>query len=120
MPEKHRAYAESKEYNAAYFIKKARQIGPHTTEVINTILESATFIQQSYRSCQGVLRLSSRYGQDRLENACALINPISAANYMRVKSILENKMDLHPVNENLANTSYMPYNDNVRGAEFYQ
>jgi transposase len=120
MPEKHRAYAESKEYNAAYFIKKARQIGPHTTDVISTILESATFIQQSYRSCQGVLRLSSHYGQDRLENACALINPISAANYKRVRSILENKMDLHPVNENLANTSYMPYNDNVRGAEFYQ
>jgi hypothetical protein len=37
-----------------------------------------------------------------------------------VKSILENKMDLHPVNQESADQAYMPKNDNVRGAAAYQ
>ena len=57
MPEKHMAYRRSKEVNAAYLQSKASQIGPHTRESIDCILKSALFVQQAYRSCQGVLRL---------------------------------------------------------------
>ena len=62
MPEKHMAYRRSKEVNAAYLQSKASQIGPHTRESIDCILKSALFVQQAYRSCQGVLRLAVRYG----------------------------------------------------------
>lgn len=120
MPERHRAYAESKEYNAAYFQKKAREIGPETLAVVNNILSSAIFVQQSYRSCQGLLRLTARFGKERLESACRMIEPKTAATYKRDKAILENKMDLHPTDTNLATQSYIPINENVRGAEAFQ
>lgn len=120
MPEKHRAYAESREYNAAYFLKKAREVGPETLSVVNNILNSAVFIQQSYRSCQGLIRLGGRFGPERLENACGMMEPKSAATYKRVKAILENKMDLHPADPDLATKSYIPDNDNVRGPESYR
>jgi len=55
MPERHRAYAESKEYNAAYFQKKASQVGPETRAVIDAVLDRPYFVQQSYRACQGIL-----------------------------------------------------------------
>jgi transposase len=120
MPPHHRAYVESKEYNAAYFLKRAKQIGPNTLAVVDTVLKSACFVQQSYRSCQGIIHLASRHGKERLEKACSLIQPVSGATYKRVKSILENKMDLHPVNQESADQAYMPKNDNVRGAAAYQ
>jgi len=120
MPEKHRAYAESKEYNAAYFLRKAREIGPETVAVVDTVLNSAIFVQQSYRACQGILRLSNRYGPERLESACKLMEPKTAATYKRVNAILENNMDKHPARRELAINSYMPFNDNVRGPEAYQ
>ena len=120
MPEKHRAFAQTKEYNAAYFLKKARQIGPQTTSVVESILTSAIFVQQSYRACQGIIRLTNRYGNDRVESACKILEPKSAATYKRVKTILENNMDLLPSDNSQALQSYIPHNDNVRGAGAYQ
>lgn len=120
MPEKHRAYAESKEYNAAYFIKKAAQVGPETKQVVENILASALFVQQAYRSCQGLLRLVNKYGNGRLEAACKRIEPKAAATYRRVKAILENNLDRSPTSSWLADTAYIPTNENVRGAEAYK
>ena len=119
MPEKHRAYTQSKEYNAAYFQKKSSQIGPETRAVINAILERPYFVQQSYRACQGVLRLAGRYGNERLEKACRHIEPKAAASYKMVEAILRNGLENSNTN-NGRNQIYMPHNDNVRGASTYK
>ena len=119
MPERHIAYKRSKEFNAAYFLAKASQIGPHTHECIDNILRSAIFIQQAYRSCQGVLSLALRYNSNRLESACKRIEPKTAANYKRIESILKNNLDNIPL-EKPDCISYIPYNENVRGASAYK
>lgn len=49
-----------------------------------------------------------------------MIEPKTAATYKRVKAILDNKMDLHPTDTNLATQSYIPINENVRGVEAFQ
>lgn len=120
MPENHRAYAASKEYNAAYFLKRAGQIGPETKKAVDNILQSAVFVQQSYRACQGVIRLVDRFGADRVEDACRKIEPKTAATYKRIKAILEAKLDLQPDMEDFENQAYIPSNDNVRGATAYR
>ena len=120
MPENHRAYAASKEYNAAYFLKRAGQIGPETKEAVDNILKSAIFVQQSYRACQGVIRLVDRFGADRVEAACHKIEPKTAATYKRIRAILEAKLDLQPDIEDFENQAYIPSNDNVRGATAYR
>lgn len=119
MPENHRAYAESKEYNAAYFQKKASLIGPETRAVIDAVLKRPYFVQQAYRACQGILRLGSRYTAKRLEDACRHIDQKDAASYKMVESILRNGLD--QVTESQDNdAAYMPANDNVRGADAYK
>ena len=118
MPEKHLAYKRSKEVNAAYFLSKASHIGPHTRLSIEHILSSALFVQQSYKSCQGVLRLAMRYGPERLEAACRRIEPKSASTYKRIEAILINKLD-EVSTQTIENAVYMPQNDNVRGASAY-
>lgn len=118
MPDKHIAYRHSKEINAAYLLSKAAQIGPHTRESIACILNSALFVQQAYRSCQGVLHLSMRYGADRLEAACRRIEPKSASTYKRIEAILKSNLDEIPlIASNM--TPYIPQNDNIRGASVY-
>jgi len=120
MPEKHKAYAESKEYNAAYFQKKASQVGPETRAVIDAVLSRPYFVQQSYRACQGILRLGNRYTTTRLEQACKHIEPKAAASYHMVESILKNGIDKAGNDMQPADETYMPQNDNVRGPEAYQ
>ncbi len=119
MPEKHLAYRRSKDVNAAYFQSKASRIGPHTRASIDHILASALFVQQSYRSCQGVLRLALRYGPERLEAACSRIGPKSAATYKRIEAILKKNLDGAPPAPS-DTASYMPRNEDVRGASAYQ
>lgn len=119
MPEKHLAYKRSKEINAAYLQRKASQIGPHTRASVDSILGTALFVQQAYRSCQGVLRLAVRYGPERLEAACRRMEPKNASTYKRIEAILKNNLDSLTLTES-DTESYIPQNDNVRGATEYQ
>lgn len=119
MPERHLAYKRSKGINAAWLQSKASQVGPHTRASIDSILNSALFVQQSYRSCQGVLRLAVKYGADRLEAACRRIEPKTAATYKRIEAILRNNLDSIPLTPP-DQASYIPQNDNVRGASEYK
>ncbi|MCR5071088.1 MAG: IS21 family transposase, partial [Bacteroidales bacterium] len=119
MPPNHLAYMKSKDINAAYLQSKASQIGPNTRASIDNILQSALFVQQSYRACQGVLRLALRYGADRVEAACQRIEPKTASTYKRIEAILKSNLDELPLMPSDM-TPYIPANDNVRGASEYQ
>lgn len=119
MPPKHQAYRRSKEINAAYLLSRAGLIGPHTRASVESILNTAVFVQQAYRSCQGVLRLATRYGADRLEAACRRIEPKTASTYKRIEGILKSNLDGLPLSPPRT-TPYIPENDNVRGAAEYQ
>ena len=44
-------------------------------------------------SVVGVIRLQHKYSRERVEKACSLISPQMKANYMLVKTMLENNMD---------------------------
>ena len=119
MPPRHQAYQRSKEYNADYFIRQGKYIGEHTTHVMEVILESKPFIQQSYKSCQGILSLSRKFSPDRLEAACKRTGNTSAVNYQMIKSILERNLDKEDIPQE-TETSYIPHNENVRGAAAYE
>lgn len=122
MPERHREYLRQRgNFNAAYFIGMARQIGPCTTEAVQGILESKPFLQQSYKACQGVLSLSRKYGYDRLEKVCGMIPDRRHANYTRIKDMLRNGIDqMEPAPAGTSSRPYMPANEDVRGAASYQ
>ena len=118
MPENHRAYQKSREYNAAYYLGQARHIGPNTTTVIERILTSQPFIQQAYRSSQGILSLTRKYPAERIEAACGrACGTTAAVSYTAIKRILELKLDTEQVN---TCSSHIPLHENLRGASSFE
>lgn len=118
MPPNQYHYARIKGYNREYFVEKATTIGNNTASAISKILEQKIFIEQTYNSCLGVLRLGEKYGNDRLEAACRRALTGYKVTYMGIKNILERNLDKVPPQTDLFIT--IPDHENIRGAESYQ
>jgi hypothetical protein len=113
MPPAHQAYQEWTPERFAL----GRNIGL-TTALIQAILASRQHPQQAYRSCLGVLRLSSRYGPERLEAACRRALPAGLHSYKGVKNILEAQLDAVAVEEPAAEVPAA--HENIRGPDYYR
>jgi transposase len=74
-------------------VSRARQIGPHVSQLIDRLLSEKIHPEQGYRPCLGIIRLADRYGEDRLEAACRRALDYSAVSYKSVKSILDKGLD---------------------------
>lgn len=119
MPEKHQKYHETKGWNGDYFLNKAKLIGENTQVIMSRLLESRPYIEQSYLACQGFLRLSDRYGKERLENACRRALPASRISYRIIDNILKNNLDRQQEDQ-LDLFTTIPDHENIRGPESYQ
>lgn len=70
MPQAHRSRLV--DWSPERFAQWAATIGPNTTGAVEAILASRKIIEQSYRSCLGVMSLAKRPGGiARLEDSCA-------------------------------------------------
>lgn len=86
MPPDHQRYLE---WNGNRFRKWAKQIGPNTSLVVNALLVAQRVEQQAYRGCMGLLKMSERYSEQRLEVACGKALSFTASpSYKIVKNIL--------------------------------
>ena len=108
MPDNHRDYLE---WTGERFRRWATTIGEPVAEVVDAILKSRAIEQQSYRSCQGVLRLEKKYGSALLVEACekALIYS-PRPSYKTVKSIISGLFE----STNKEEHGYL------RGANYYE
>jgi len=118
LPTAQKHYLKIKGYSREYFVGKATEIGSQTANAIGRILEQKSFIEQTYNSCLGVLRLGEKYGNDRLEAACNRAMAGYKITYMIIKNILERGLDKVPEEQNLF--IGLPDHENIRGAESYQ
>ena len=118
VPAEHRYYARMKGWNSEYFTEKASLVGENTFVAIQKILEQKIFIEQTYNSCLGVLRLGEKYGEERLEAACQRAITGYKVTYTTIKNILERNMDKAPSQMSLSLN--IPEHDNIRGSESYQ
>jgi transposase len=120
MPANHLAYKRSKEYNAAAIHRRAMLIGVRTTEAIDRILSSRNFPQQSYKACQGVFSLASRYGEKRMETACGyILSQTSSINYTMIRNVLVKNLDKEAGETGSGTTAVKLTNEEVRGAGEY-
>jgi len=118
LPPQHNHFARIKGYTREYFIEKATGIGTSTAAAIGKILEQRIFIEQTYNSCLGVLRLGEKYGNDRLEAACRRSLPGMKVTYTIIRNILERNLDQVP--EKTDWPTRLPDHENIRGPQFYQ
>ena len=120
LPESHKRYLEQKGWTGDDFIEKASRVGEYTVKAINNLLESKTFIEQTYDGCIGLLRLGNKYSDKRLEAACKrAVDSNLHITYRTIKNILENNQDkLSELDIQL--NLFIPPHENIRGAEEYK
>lgn len=116
MPEKHLRYKQSRGWSQEYFLEKAEQVGEHFKKVVETILNSRHFTEQTYNACLGLLRLREKYGRERLEAASKRALLGSSVTYRGISSILSNGMDRQL---KISDQTSVPRHDNIRGPENY-
>jgi transposase len=118
MPEAHRRHLE---WTPGRLISWGEQAGPSTGRLVAELMARRPHPEQGYRSCLGILRLGRRYGDERLEAACARALAIDAPTYRSVDSILKHGLDRGPLPA-ASPTSGLPRREhaNVRGPSYYE
>jgi len=108
------------EWNPDKFISWAGSISPVVKEYIINILNSASYPEQAYRSCVGILSYEKKVGAERLIKAIERSTNYGAFNYTMIKRILEKGLDKIAYGEEPASQASLPLHDNIRGAKDYK
>lgn len=116
MPESHRRHLE---WTPGRIVRWAEESGPQTAALVAAVLESRPHPEQGYRSCLGIMRLGKRYGEGRLEAACARALRVRALSYRSVESILKTGLDREALPVPLPERTPREH-DNVRGPAYYR
>jgi transposase len=99
-------------------IKMAKEIGASTTTYIQKVLDNHSHQEQNFKSCIGILSLSKKAGNDRLENACKRAIAYDVFSFKTIQNILAKGLDAEDEEEK--NTLHIPEHDNIRGRKYYQ
>lgn len=113
MPPKHQKAAE---WSGERILNWAEKIGPQTTQFVQAIIASRRCPEQAFRSCLGILRLSSQVSASQMETACQLALRAKLLNYTGFKTTLEHL----PEPQKQDASSPMPAHENIRGESYYQ
>ena len=116
MPTSHQKHAE---WTPTRILGWARTVGPMTSRLAEAILAERRHPEHGYRSCLGLFRLAKRYGNERVEAACARALTVSARSYRHVESILKHGFDRAPALDTESGSSTPVVHENVRGRDYY-
>lgn len=116
MPTAHQKHAE---WTPTRILGWARTVGPMTSALAEAILAERRHPEHGYRSCLGLFRLAKRYGNERVEAACARALTVSARSYRHVESILKHGFDRTPALDTESGSSTGVVHENVRGRDYY-
>jgi len=114
-----KAHQEQAKFSVDMIKNWANRIGNNTVQFINHMMATRAFPQQAYRACLGVLRLSNKYGEIRLEKACCKALLVGANRYQQVEDFLKNNLEEVPISNNFSFIP-LPVHDNIRGPNYYQ
>jgi transposase len=117
MPLLHQKHLE---WTPSRIVHWAQTIGPSTARLATAILADRPHPEHGYRSCLGILRLGKRYGDERLEAACARAVAVGARSYRQVDAILKNGLDRVPVEQSMEPEPPQAAHENVRGSDYYR
>ena len=96
----------------------AAKTGPNCQAVVRRIMEERRLPEHAFRPCLGVIRLGSRYGQERLEQACFRAMSLGVVAYRHIESMLKNGRDRLPPREEPDVSGVV--HENIRGAGYYR
>jgi transposase len=115
LPERHQAHLQ---WTPERLIVWGERIGLACAATVRRMLERHKHPEHAYRACLGLLSLAKRYGDARLEAACAIALELGTCKYTHIRDILVNKRDQLAPSATPAWSS--PAHAHVRGANYYQ
>jgi len=116
MPSSHRAHAD---WTPSRILSVAQHVGPATHALCAAILSERPHPEQGFRSCLGIVRLCKRYGDARVESACARALSVHARSYRSVESMLRSGLDRAPLASAEESATVVTEHDNIRGRDYY-
>ncbi|MEP7273534.1 MAG: IS21 family transposase [Acidobacteriota bacterium] len=115
-PESHRRYLG---WDYARLMSWVENATPSIAALAREMLKSGAHREQLLRSCLGLMRLGERYGEERLEAACARALKFNTCSYKSVESILKTGLDR--IAESRSPQAAIPVvHDNIRGADYFE
>jgi len=107
------------EWNPEKFTGWAAGIAPVVKDYITRILDTATYPEQAYRSCVGILSYEKKVGKDRLIKAVERAIFYGAYNYTIIKKILQGGLEQIDPADDIHPAVPLPSHNNIRGPQSY-
>lgn len=112
-----------KNWSMDHFTKQALEIGQNTYEYCCKIFEVKSHPEQAYKACLGILKLASKFSNQRMEQACKRAAFYEAYTYHSIKSILEQGIDQLELQGQAASDKADIINEahpNIRGGQYFK
>lgn len=113
-----KAHQQHLDWTPSRLIAWAGTIGACCGQAVAQLMADKPHPEMGYRACLGIIRLSRRYGRERLEAACRRALERSVCTYRSIQSILATGLDQHAAPE-LVSPAPALQHTNLRGAEYY-
>jgi transposase len=114
MPEAHRKHFAGGDAVIAW----GASVGPMTEAMVRRLLDANPIREQGWRSAKGLQRLTKKYGEERIEAACAHALHFGARSYKPVERLLELGREQLELPGSRDETNPIAH-ENVRGARYF-
>jgi hypothetical protein len=115
MPEAHQKHFSGGDS----VIEWGASVGPMTEAMVRRLLDATPIREQGWRSAKGLQRLTQKYGEARVEAACAHALHFGARSYKPVERILELGREQLPLPGTEAPATTPIAHENVRGPRYF-
>lgn len=116
LPENQRYWMDR---GPGWYRSRAHHISPEVGRLIDCILASKTYPEQTYRSCDGILGLHRKVGSEPLTQAARMALELDCCNYSFINRLIQNGM-AKTDSASPAATAELPVHDNIRGKTYFQ
>ena len=99
-------------------LEKGRQVSPEVEQYLQAILNKPMYVEQAYKSCEGVLSFSRKVGKERLSAACRRGIRFHTYTFVFIKNTLGHHFD--KIEDQPSAQYTLPLHENIRGAENYK
>ena len=116
MPPSHQKYVS---WTPERMIRWMAESGAHAAKVAELIMGSKKHPEQGFKAVLGLIRLSDKFGKERLDAACQYAIKLGSPRYQTVQSILARNIDKNLKESDKSTESKLPDHDNIRGPSYY-
>ena len=116
MPSHHKFFAD---WSPEKILSWATNIGDKVNNVAAHILSSSQHPEQGFKSCIGIISLSKKYGNIRVNHACQIAITYQEYSYKFINNLLQRNMDMIETEQQDLPFN-IPLHENIRGNEYYK